>query len=100
MELILGKTKDAWVRSYPLIEKLMVTEEVFWNNPKYIEFEKAIQHVALGITDVRDAEERLRRFSPYLKNAFPETKEMNGIIESPLKEIPSMQSSLEKLFTE
>ncbi|MEH7388545.1 D-serine ammonia-lyase [Bacillus sp. JJ1521] len=100
MELILGKTKEAWIQSFPLLEKLILTEEVFWNNPKYIDFESAIQHVSLGIEDVRDAEKRLRRFAPYLASVFPETREMNGIIESPLKEIPVMQGSLERLFSE
>ncbi|MCS0542699.1 D-serine ammonia-lyase, partial [Aeromonas veronii] len=100
MDTILGKTKDEWIQNYPLLEKLMLTEEVFWNNPKYIDFERAIQHVSLGIEDVRDAEERLMRFAPYLASAFPETMDMNGIIESPLKEIPEMQRSLESLFTE
>ncbi|THE10345.1 D-serine ammonia-lyase [Bacillus timonensis] len=99
MERILGKTKDEWIQAFPLIEKLILTEEVFWSNPKYQDFERAIQHVSLGIKDVRDAEERLKRFSPYLARAFPETKEMNGIIESPLKEIPVMQSSLENYFS-
>lgn len=100
MDTILGKTIDEFIQNYPLLEKLMLTEEVFWNNPKYIDFERAIQRVSLGIEDVHDAEERLMRFSPYLASAFPETREMNGIIESPLKEIPTMQRSLEKLSTE
>ncbi|RFB09660.1 D-serine ammonia-lyase [Bacillus sp. HNG] len=96
MERILGKTKDEWIQTFPLVEKLILTEEVFWSNPKYQDFERAIQLVSLGIQDVRDAEERLKRFSPYLARAFPETREMNGIIESPLKEISAMQSSLER----
>lgn len=100
MELILGKTKEAWVHSFPLVERLILTEEVFWNNPKYMDFDRAIQHVSLGIKDVQDAEERLRRFAPYLASVFPETREMNGIIESPLKEIPSIQKSLQSLYTE
>lgn len=100
MDMILGKTIDEWIQTYPLLENLLLTEEVFWNNPKCIDFERAIQHVSLGIEDVRDAEKRLKRFSSYLASAFPETREMNGIIESPLKEIPVMQRSLESLFTE
>ncbi|MEH7237752.1 D-serine ammonia-lyase [Bacillus sp. JJ1562] len=100
METILGKTKDAWIQTFPLLKKLMLTEEVFWNNPKYQDFERAIQHVSLGIKDVRDAEERLKRFSPYIASPFPETRESNGIIESPLIEIQAMQGFLESFFTE
>ncbi|MEH7380269.1 D-serine ammonia-lyase [Bacillus sp. JJ1533] len=98
MEFIFGKTKEAWIQAFPLLERLMATEEVFWNNPKYQDFERAIQHVSLGIKEIRDAEERLRRFSSYLASAFPETKGMDGTIESPLKVIPWMQSSLESDF--
>ncbi|WP_449536295.1 D-serine ammonia-lyase [Ferdinandcohnia sp. Marseille-Q9671] len=100
MDVILGKTKDEWLQTYPLLEKLIRTEEVFWRNPKYHEFSRAIENVSLGVEDVRDAEERLQRFAPYLASAFPETREMNGIIESPLKEIPTMQQAIEGLFAE
>lgn len=100
LDCILGKPKGKWLHTYPLLEKLIDTEEVFWNNPKYQEFDSAIQEVSLGMVDVLDAEARLKRFAPYLESAFPETRGMNGIIESPLKEIPKMQEALEEMFHE
>ena len=43
-----------------------------------------------------DAEARLARFAPFIKKCFPETEVTDGLIESPLREIPDMQSELEK----
>lgn len=47
--------------------------------------------------DVKDAEERLKRFAPYIARVFPETRNLNGIIESPITEIPLMKQKLEQL---
>lgn len=38
----------------------------------------------------------MKRFAPYIAKVFPETKGMNGIIESPLVRVPSMKQSLEQ----
>ncbi|MFJ5763109.1 D-serine ammonia-lyase [Neobacillus sp. NPDC093182] len=80
---------------YPLLQKLMSLEEVFWSNPKIEQFPLGIKKVPLTKEDVKDAEDRLNRFSPYISRVFPETKGTNGIIESPLVEIPSMKKNLE-----
>ena len=48
--------------------------------------------------DVKDAEERLNRFAPYIAKVFPETEKMNGIIESPIVPIPKMQRKMEKTY--
>ena len=81
---------------YPLVNKLIATEEVFWVNPNIEKYETAIKDSPLNEEDVKDAEERLERFAPYIAKVFPETKETNGIIESPLVNIPAMKQSLEK----
>ncbi|EJQ40064.1 D-serine ammonia-lyase [Bacillus toyonensis] len=83
---------------YPLVNKLIATEEIFWINPNIEKYETAITASPLNEEDVKDAEERLKRFAPYIAKVFPETKETNGIIESPLVEIPSMKQSLEKNY--
>lgn len=44
--------------------------------------------------DIQDAEARLSRFAPFIKACFPETEATDGIIESPLQEIPAMQEAL------
>ncbi|MES5947395.1 D-serine ammonia-lyase [Bacillus cereus group sp. MG6] len=83
---------------YPLVNKLIATEEIFWINPNIEKYETAITASPLNEEDFKDAEERLKRFAPYIAKVFPETKETNGIIESPLVKIPSMKQSLEKNY--
>ncbi|OSX88176.1 D-serine dehydratase [Bacillus mycoides] len=61
-------------------------------------YETAIKNSPLNEEHVKDAEERLKRFAPYIAKVFPETKETGGIIESPLVKIPSMKQSLEKSY--
>ncbi|MEB6549591.1 D-serine ammonia-lyase [Heyndrickxia sporothermodurans] len=95
MERIAGKTVEEWEKNYPLIKQMISTEEVFWTNPKYGTFKEAMKHISLSEKDVKEAEQRLLRFSSYIAQVFPETKEMNGIIESPTVEIPHMQKVLE-----
>src|SRR5699024_7575105 len=47
---------------------------------------------------IQEAEERLERFAPYIATAFPETREKDGIIESPLVRASNMKQSLEHQF--
>ncbi|PGZ55269.1 D-serine ammonia-lyase [Bacillus anthracis] len=83
---------------YPLLNKLIATEEVLWVNPNMEKYETAIKDSPLNEENVKDAEERLKRFALYIAKVFPETKETNGIIESPLVKIPSMKQALEKNY--
>ncbi|MBF8983401.1 D-serine ammonia-lyase [Lutibacter sp. B2] len=99
-KMILGKSIEKWKEEYPLLNKLTSTEEVFWTNPKYTKFEEAIRKITLTEKDIIDAEERLERFASYIKKIFPETKENNGIIESPIVEIPTMKKHIEKSFNQ
>lgn len=46
--------------------------------------------------DIKDAEDRLKRFAPLLMEYFDDTKATNGIIESPLKKIPNMEKVLKE----
>lgn len=62
---------------------------------KYSEYEK---NLPISDEALKDAEERLKRFSSFIKIAFPETIESNGIIESPLVPIFNMQKALEKKY--
>lgn len=97
-KIIQGKTIKQWKEEYPLMNKIISTEEVFWTNPKYEKFEEAIKKISLTEANVKDAEERLKRFAPYIEKAFPETKKDNGIIESPVVKIPNMKEKIQKIF--
>ncbi|QCT72844.1 D-serine ammonia-lyase [Eubacterium maltosivorans] len=79
---------------YPLTRRMQRGEEVIWFNP-----DSGKQEVLpFTADDTADAEARLRRFAPYIKASFPETRGAGGIIESPVKEAPDMQASLEKRY--
>ncbi|MBK5448341.1 D-serine ammonia-lyase [Bacillus sp. TH22] len=92
------KEIEALKEQYPLVNNLITTEEVFWVNPNMEKYETAIKNSPLNEEHVKDAEERLKRFAPYIAKVFPETKETGGIIESPLVKISSMKQSLEKSY--
>ncbi|MEH7041011.1 D-serine ammonia-lyase [Bacillus pseudomycoides] len=96
MKEIESKDIQKWKGQYPLLSRLISMEEVFWINPNIEKFQTGIKKSPLTQEDVRDAEERLKRFAPYIAKVFPETKGMNGIIESPLVRVPSMKKSLEQ----
>lgn len=97
-ELILGKVRSQWIREYPLLEELMNLEEVMWVNDKYKPFEEGRIGIPIDEKDLLDAEERLKRFAPYIEEVFPKTRENKGIIESPIKSIPNMKKELEKIY--
>lgn len=89
---------DACLHEFPMLSSIMDTKEVFWVNPRYKTFEKAIKSISLNEVDVQEAENRLVRFAPLISKLFPETKALGGIIESPMYKIPNMKLSVEKLF--
>lgn len=83
---------DKLIVAHPLIRNMMDGEEVLWLNER--SGDEA--HLPFSMADIDDAEARLKRFAPYIMSAFPETKECNGIIESPLRDINSMKAVLKK----
>ncbi|MDN3015999.1 D-serine ammonia-lyase [Paenibacillus sp. BSR1-1] len=83
------------IEQYPLLKSLKSLKEELWLNPKIETFHSGMEKSLVTFEDVLDAEERLNRFAPYIASVFPETKEANGIIESPLIRIPSMKQNLE-----
>lgn len=93
------KTLNGWIQKHPLLKNITLGDEVFWKNPHYDRFESAQNRVPLSKTHIKDAEERLKRFAPYISRVFPETEETEGIIESPLIKISAMQESLAKEFS-
>lgn len=89
---------SALTAKYPLVADLMALKETTWLNPRTTSLAEGLPYVGLTQDDVDDAHARLGRFAPYLARAFPETAEKNGIIESEVVEIPSMQKRLEIAF--
>ena len=81
-----------------VIKKLADREEIGWINKKEIPYSEYEKNLPLSDEDLKDAEERLKRFAPFIKKSFPETEGTDGIIESPLEPIFSMQKTLEKKY--
>lgn len=75
----------------------MYSKELCWINPYKLPFALTDALCQLIVSDeaIADAEKRLLRFAPFIKKYFPETEQDNGLIESPLKEIPQMKTALQ-----
>ena len=95
-KLIREKSLLEWERTFPIMTSIRDRKETLWINEDKQPYEVAIQNCPLTMQDVQDASERLERFADYFQIAFSETKETDGIIESPLQVIPHMQKCLEK----
>ncbi|WP_301178360.1 D-serine ammonia-lyase [Neisseria dumasiana] len=77
----------------PVMQRIRAAQPVCWHNPHTAPFAEALSDVGLTRSDVDDAAARLRRFAPYIRQAFPETAASDGIIESPLYRAASLQQA-------
>ena len=73
-----------------LFEMIRSGFPVFWENPDV----SSSPAFTFGLSDVKDAEERLLRFAPWIAQTFPETASAGGIIESPLTDISAISDVL------
>ena len=80
----------------PVFADIAGQKETVWINDRYLSFAHVdgISQLIVSDEDIAGAEERLRRFAPYIRKCFPETLPDEGLIESPLREIGSMQQAL------
>lgn len=85
-------------KQFPLLTQLIDLKEVCWFNPNVTSLEEGLPYVGLDADDIHTASQRLKRFSPYIMKAFPETSGNNGIIESPVVDIPKMKACLETQY--
>ncbi len=83
------------MNNQPLLKRVSAEEEVVWVNENLKLTKEALAQIHVTMKDIDDAEARLIRFAPFIKKCFPETAPLNGIIESPLTEIPAMKKQLE-----
>ncbi|AXT70608.1 D-serine ammonia-lyase [Vibrio sp. dhg] len=85
-------------KQFPLLTQLIDLKEVCWFNPNVTPLEEGLPYVGLDAEDIDAASQRLKRFAPYIMKAFPETAGNNGIIESPVVDIPKMKACLETQY--
>lgn len=82
------------------VDEISNAREIFWQNERPEHTcdtctSGSVNNDDLSTKDIDEAELRLIRFAPYIERVFPETKVRNGIIESPLVEIPKMKDYIE-----
>ena len=80
------------------VEKIAGKKEFVWINPNEIDYSEYEKELPISDEELKDAEERLVRFAPFIKKVFPETAGTNGIIESPLEPIFNMQKELKEKY--
>lgn len=96
--MILGKTQEEWLESFPLLSPLKEARPFWWLNPSLKPAAEALPPLPLKLADALAASRRLERFAPYLAQVFPELKASEGIIESSLRAIPHMQQAGDAFF--
>ncbi|MFC1235225.1 D-serine ammonia-lyase [Vibrio sp. F74] len=90
--------KHSLESQFPLLKRLVALEEISWFNPSSTTLEAALPFVGLDEKDICHASQRLKRFAPYIADAFPETAVSGGIIESEVVEIAQMKAEMERLY--
>jgi len=69
-----------------------------WINPNKLISEKTLKQQKLGLSDIKEASDRLERFAPLLVKLFPELTSSSGIIDSELTKINKMVSNIDNLY--
>lgn len=88
------KSFEQWLECCPLLEDIIPYREVVWQNPALKGAAEALDQLPCTMADIMDASDRLERFKPLIRTVFPETAQADGLIESPLKEIPQMAQAM------
>lgn len=84
---------DSLIKKSPILQEIIDAKPIAWLNPN-LQLVKDAPKFDFDINDMREAEQLWIRFAPFFQKAFPDTAKTNGILESPLREIPKMQALL------
>lgn len=95
---ICGKNIEELLTDHPILVDVIQKKPTLWINNQIMQFQEVESEIDFTRKDVKDAADRLDRFRPYLIQAFPETSEDEGTIESPIQKIPSMHQSLNSFY--
>ena len=55
---------------FPLLNELKAAKEIIWYNDNYINFDEVKDGLPVSLDDVLEAENRLKRFAPYIKKSI------------------------------
>ncbi|WP_445667717.1 D-serine ammonia-lyase [Oceanobacillus sp. FSL W8-0428] len=97
MTIVKGKTMEKWISEFPDLGPVINYTPFYWSNPYVKDNKTAFQGQPLQLKDIQDAEERLKRFAPFIVKAYPETEKTRGIIESPLKKGNQVKERMETI---
>lgn len=85
------------LKKFPLLQEMIMENPILWNNPDYT----AIPVFPENGPDkelITEAGERFVRFQPVLKTLFKGTQGFQGVIQSPIMDIPEMKRKLELTY--
>ncbi len=84
------------IDTYAVFQDIAEQRETLWINDKYVPFDlvDGLCQLIVSDQDIKEAEDRLKRFAPYIRKCFPETLPDEGLIESPLRNIRKMRKVL------
>lgn len=88
----------AWTEKVNYLKDIMDLKTVFWVNEGKPNFQEAASECRYSRKDMEEAAARLERFAPFIAQEYPETKAMQGLIESELTQIDAMQAYLEAYY--
>ena len=78
-----------------LVRRLQAREPLLWLNPGMTSAAQALENIAaqysITLSDIEAADQLLRRWAPALAKLFPELAASDGLIESPLIDLPDAQ---------
>ncbi len=74
MTIVKGKTMEKWISEFPDLGPVINYTPFYWSNPYVKDNKTAFQGQPLQLKDIQDAEERLKRFAPFIVKAYPETE--------------------------
>lgn len=77
-------------KSAVVLDYLRNRTPFLWRNPNRIPLASLPPGFPLSLSDIRDADARLRRFAPLLASLFPELEASKGLIESDLIPAPRL----------
>jgi len=84
---------EKFIKEAPILQEIIDLKPVSWINPSKKPM-KEMPTFPIKKEDMLAAEKLWHRFAPFFEKAFPETAATDGILESPLKEIPKMKALL------
>lgn len=96
--MIVSEKIESMLENVPYLRDVAETKPVFLSNQVKPTFKEAAKGTKFTKQDIKEAEDRLARFAPYIMEAFPETVDAKGLIESTLTPIEELKDDLEAYY--